>query len=168
MSDALWKAAVAGQLGAALETLERAFGACPDRLWQTEPADQSFWYNAFHTLFWTDLYTSGAVEGFAPPSPYTLDELEPGLHLPERVYSKAELTDYLAYVRRQAGARLAVVTDEEAAARARFSWLEMTVVEAWIYNIRHVQHHAGQLQRLLRDGGVIPPRWVRRGDIGSL
>jgi len=32
-----------------------------------------------------------------------------------------------------------------------------------LYNLRHVQHHAGQLQLLLRRAGVTPPRWVRQG-----
>ena len=58
--------------------------ACPDELWRVRlwddaelPGAAEFWYIAYHTLFWLDLYLSGAVEGFAPPAPFTLDELDP-------------------------------------------------------------------------------------------
>ena len=37
------------------------------------PAAAEFWYVVYHALFWLDLYLSGAVEGFAPPAPFTLD-----------------------------------------------------------------------------------------------
>jgi hypothetical protein len=52
-----------------------------------------------HTLFFLDLSLSGSVEGFAPPAPYTLSELDPAAVLPERVYTKAELEAYTEHCR---------------------------------------------------------------------
>ena len=40
---------------------------------------------------------------------------------------------------------------------------ELSVLEMHHYSARHVQHHAAQLNLLLRQGGVTPPRWVARG-----
>lgn len=40
--------------------------------------------------------------------------------------------------------------------------LEMSALEVVLYELRHVQHHAAQLNALLRIEGAEPPRWVRR------
>lgn len=52
--------------------------------------------------------------------------LDPSGVMPERIYSKAELT----------------------------------VWESLLYNMRHVQHHAAQLNLLLRQATNDAPRWV--------
>ena len=82
--DANWKTSLWQQFGAAIDMLENAVRACPDELWRVRlwddaelPESAEFWYIVYHTLFWLDLYLSGAVEGFAPPAPFNLDELDP-------------------------------------------------------------------------------------------
>jgi hypothetical protein len=80
------------QFGAAIDTLDSAIQACPDQLWRDrlwdhpgeQPGFSQFWYLAYHTLFWLDFYLSGSIDGFAPPAPFTLDELDPAGLLPER------------------------------------------------------------------------------------
>jgi uncharacterized damage-inducible protein DinB len=37
-----------------------------------------------------------------------------------------------------------------------------SLFELLLYNMRHVQHHAVQLNLLLRQGGTVPPDWVSR------
>ncbi|NNF08005.1 MAG: hypothetical protein HKN21_14675 [Candidatus Eisenbacteria bacterium] len=75
------------QFGASVDMLENAVRQCPDELWEGTSPDDGVWYLTFHTLFWTDLYLSGAVEGFHPPQPYGLEELDPTGVLPDRVYA---------------------------------------------------------------------------------
>src|SRR5437868_4335107 len=65
------------QFGAAIDMLENAVVACPEQLWSDRAQRPEFWYVVYHTLFFLDLYLSGAVAGFAPPAPFTLDELAP-------------------------------------------------------------------------------------------
>jgi len=80
--DANLKSSLWQQFGAAIDMLDNAIRACPDQQWRGRlwvhpselPEYSQYWYIAFHTLFWLDLYLSGAVEGFTPPAPYTLDE----------------------------------------------------------------------------------------------
>jgi len=82
--DVMWRAIIWRQFGAAIDMLENALRACPDELWSARlwgehserPELGEFWYVVYHTLFWLDLYLSGSVEGFAPPPPFTLDELD--------------------------------------------------------------------------------------------
>jgi DinB superfamily len=149
------------QFGAAIDMLENAIHACPDELW---PAgrNQGFWYIAYHALFWLDLYLSDSVEGFVPPAPFTRDEMDPAGKLPEIAYTRAELINYLQHGREKCRARIANLTPAQAQERCAFSWLEMSNAEALLYNMRHVQHHAAQLNLLLRQKtDVAPPRWVR-------
>ena len=59
------------------------------------PKFSEFWYVAYHTLFFLELYLTGTIDGFHPPYPFTLDELDPAGLLPEQVYLQAELLTYL-------------------------------------------------------------------------
>lgn len=73
-NEMLWR-----QFNTAIDSLRDALRDCPadlweQKLWQDEP-DQwvaagfsAFWYLGYHTLFWPDLYLTGAEEGFAPPA----------------------------------------------------------------------------------------------------
>ena len=106
--DANWRTSLWQQFGAAIDMLGNAVAACPDDLWRVRlwddaelPESAEFWYVVYHTLFWLDLYLSGAVEGFAPPAPFNLDELDPAGLLPERPYTRDELLAYLEHGREQ-------------------------------------------------------------------
>jgi hypothetical protein len=158
--------ALAGQFGAALDMLERAIDACPASLWGGANDWQAFWYLASHTLWWTDYYLSGDPAGFRPPPPFGKEEMDPDGKLPPRVYAKPELLAHLVHVRARLAAALAALTDERAAAPCGYPRKDFSVLELHAYNLRHVQHHVGQLQLLLRQGGVEPPRWVGRGATG--
>lgn len=107
-----------------------------------------------------DLNLSGSVEGFAPPEPFTLCELDPAGVMPERVYTKGELLDYLGHCRAKCRATLGALTEESARQRCTFDWVEMEFAELLLYNLRHVQHHAAQLNLLLRQTTDDAPRWV--------
>lgn len=144
------------QFGAAIETLEQALQAVPDDLWQR---DRRFAYMLYHALFFTDLYLSGSKDGFAPPAPFTWNELsfEPHTYEP---YSKAQLQTYLDFCRSKAKKALKDLSLAGALARCGFPRIDGTVVECYLYNMRHVQHHAAQLNLLLRQTTDSSPRWV--------
>ena len=158
--EEVWRGAVWRQFGAALEMLENAVRACPEELWGDRGRRPEFRHVAYHALFYLDLYLSGSAEGFAPPEPFTLDELDPAGRGPGRVYAKGELLGYLAHCRAKCRATVAALTDETARARRAFEWVEMDSAELLLYNLRHVQHHAAQLNLLLRQATDDAPRWV--------
>lgn len=158
-----WRAAVWGQLGAAIDSLERAIDACPDELWGDRGRNPEFWYVVYHTLFWLDFYTSGSEEGFAPPAPFTLSEMDPAGVLPDRVYTKDEMRRYLEHGRGKARARIAAMTEERASGTRRLgSSNEGSELELLLYNMRHVQHHMAQLNLMLRQVTDSAPGWVGR------
>jgi hypothetical protein len=116
----------------------------------------------FHTLFWLDYYVAQPVEGFHPPAPFGLEELDPAGILPPRVYTQAEMHTYLQHGRRSCRAAIANLTADRARQRYRFGTVDLTIDELFLYNMRHVQHGAAQLNLILRQNGTDAPRWVKK------
>jgi hypothetical protein len=164
----LWRDPLWRQLGAAVDMLEKAIRACPDDLWAAERRrGPAFWYLAYHTLFFLDLYLAPSPDGFAPPPPFNLDELDPAGVLPERPYTKTELLAYLEHGRRKARETLAALDEAAAAQPTAFPWLPaMPFAELLLVSLRHVQHGAAQLNLLLRQETDAAPAWVKRAVAG--
>jgi hypothetical protein len=164
-----WRTILWQQFGAAIDMLDNALLACPDELWGDRSEKPEFWYVVFHTLFFLDLYLSGSSEGFAPPAPFTMDELDPAGVLPERVYPKDELHPYLKHCRQKCRATIEALTDERAAQLCQFwewKW-EISFLELLLYNMRHVQEHSAQLSLILGQKIGWEAPWVSKAGTGD-
>lgn len=158
------------QFGAAIDYLAETMSACPDDLWRAplwqsqghRPERAEFWYVAYHSLFWLDLYLTGTEDGFLPPAPFALIEQYGDEPIPERVYTKAELQDYLVGCRQRCKATIDAMTNESAERLCVFSWGECTFYELLIYNLRHVHGHASQMSMLLGQNGIATRDYVTR------
>lgn len=152
--ESLWK-----QFGASIDMLENAVKMCPTAHWDTET---KFWYNAYHCLFFLDYYLTLEPKDFAPPPPFSFSEFED--RMPELTYSKDEVLSYLNFCREKCRKLISGLTDEI----ARSNWenesktMVYPVVEILLYNMRHVQHHAAQLNLLLRQEIDNTPDWIFR------
>jgi hypothetical protein len=160
------------QFGAAIDMLGEALRDCPDQLWDRrlweDQTDQwvaagfsTFWYLGYHALFWLDLYLTGAEEGFAPPRPFDLVEMEPHEKLP-RTYTREELLGYLEYCRGRSNEIISTMSSEEASRLCRFGWGELPFAELQLYNLRHVQEHGAQLRMFLGQQAGKSTLWVAR------
>jgi hypothetical protein len=158
------------QFGAAIDMLGDVLRDCPDELWEKrlwdDQSDQwvaagfsAFWYLGYHTLFWLDLYLTGAEEGFAPPEPFDLVEMEPGEVLP-RTYTREELLRYLEDCRRKCQETIGALSSEQAGRLCRFAWGELPFAELQLYNLRHVQEHGAQLRLFLGQQAGKATSWV--------
>ena len=156
MDDAL-KQVYWTQFGAAIDMLGNAIKACPDDLWDKH----LYWYNAYHCIFYLDYYLSEPKD-FVPPQPFTLSEFDPSGILPERIYTQSELLDYLDSCRKKCFDVIMSLTEISALKHWTNQYRSYPMAEMLLYNIRHVQHHAAQLNLLLRQNGADPPRWVSR------
>ena len=161
----VWRLALESQFVAAIDMLENAVRACPGREWDdaTLPVSQRFWYLVFHTAFWLDFYLSEREQGFAPPAPFTLAEFVAAGAYPEHAYTQQQLLAYLEHGRDKLRHRFALLTDEAAARLCPIAARDMSLLELHLYNMRHVQHHAAQLNLLLRQRTDSAPGWVGRG-----
>jgi hypothetical protein len=157
---AVHQAALWSQFGAALEMLGNAITACPEELWSDRERQPEFWYLAFHTLFFLDYYLADSEAEFSPPAPFTLDELDPAGILPDRVYSREELGEYLRHGRALCRRVIAETTEARMREECGFPRRSMNRWELLLYNLRHVQHHAAQLNLILRERTRSAPEWV--------
>ena len=150
----LWR-----QFGVAIESLHDALRDCPDELWEKnlweDQPDQwvaagfsAFWYLGYHALFWLDLYLTGAEEGFVPPAPFDLVEMEANEIRP-RVYTREELLGYLKTCRQKYQETILDLSTEQAYRVCQFPWGELPFAELLLYTMRHVQEHAAQLHLFL-------------------
>ncbi len=157
--DLIWQ-----QFGAAIDALDNAIVACPDELWDDRTQRPEFWYLAYHALFWLDYYLTADFKNFSPPPPFKLEELDPAGVMPEEPYTKEELRTYLGYGHEKCRTTIAAMTDEKALQPFKFGRVDLSFAELLLYNMRHVQHHAAQLNLILRQKAGSAPGWVFRAD----
>lgn len=158
LKTSLWQ-----QFGAAIDMLDDAISACTDQLWTAnlwddpdDPKYGQFWFVAYHTLFWLDLFLTGCGEGFAPPAPFIRGAL------PEKPYTKDEVSAYLKQCRHKCQGVIEGLTDERARQVCVFSWMEPTFLELQLYSMRHVQEHAAQLNLVLGQNSLPAGDWVAK------
>lgn len=149
--------AIGNQLGASIEMLENAVLLCPSDQWDTAVG---FWYIAYHAAFWTDYYLTTEPSQFQPPLPFTLSEFDPTGKMPDRAYTKAELLGYLAHCQQKATLLVSTLTIEKLGHRWVNDYKNFSLLEILLYNTRHIQHHAAQLNLLLRQTINNAPAWV--------
>jgi uncharacterized damage-inducible protein DinB len=158
-----WRSAIRQQFHAAIDMLANAIKACPESVWSGQGRG-AFWYLAFHVLFFLDLYLSSEGEPeFRPPPPFSRSELEDDVVVPEPAYRKDELLTYLEHCRKKLDAVMAAMTEAWVVQPCPFPYRKMSNGELLLYNMRHVQHHAAQLNLLLRQATNSAPDWVSKG-----
>jgi DinB superfamily len=164
LKESLWK-----QFGASIDTMEKAITLCPEDIFIS---NKRIFYITYHTLVFLDYYlTIPPPQNFSSPLPFTftnpaelpqnaIDDL-----VPDRLYSKQELLDYLSLSRNKCHQLIAGLTEEKIQ-HDRFiepfetGAMNYPILEILLYNMRHVQHHAAQLNLLLRQQINNAPKWV--------
>lgn len=155
------KPIIKSQYKASLAMLRQAIEKCPEALWTDASYQNPFWRLAYHTLIYTHFYLSPREEDFVPWDKFQKDLQLLGREIPgTRVYSRAELLDYLALVLDQVEIQVeALDLDTESG----FDWLPFNKLELQFYNIRHIQQHTGELCERLGAHGEVEVAWVGRG-----
>ena len=141
---------------------------CPQEYWDGKIAKYTFWQVAYHTLFFVDLYLSRNEASFQLREFHPQRRVEFTDGYPSRRFDKRELTEYVALCRQKGVETLAFETPESLEGESGFRWLQFSRGEAHLYNIRHIQHHTGQMSAFLRrvDEALQDPqavRWISTG-----
>ena len=155
------QAVLKSQYHASLSMLRETIDACPPELWTDASYVNQFWHVAYHALFYTDFYLQPsestfiawehhrAEHNFFQPrskatsiTPYSVDEV--------RAYCKHcdDLID-------SAVDRLDLDAPESG-----FPWYRMSKLEHQFVNLRHLQHHTGQLAERIRQATGRGIGWV--------
>jgi hypothetical protein len=118
---------------------------------------------AYHALWFLDHDLSAVERQFTPP-PFDIYNYELGIREPpfEDPYAKSEVREYLQHCRRICRTTIDRL-DHPGISRIHGSErIQANVVEVIVDQIRHIQHHAAQLNLLLRQTIDSAPDWVRR------
>jgi hypothetical protein len=143
---------------------------CPADSWNAKVAKYPFSQVVFHTLIFADLYLGHESEhefrrqAFHRENAELFGDYE---QLEDRepvcVYERQAIKKYLAFVREKAVQTVASETPESLAAQTQFPWRKIPRGEMYIYNLRHIQHHAAQLILRLRLDANVDVPWVGSG-----
>jgi len=145
------KSLITCQLGASLDTLKYCIEACPDGEWQEAHKDAPLSQVVFHTLFYTDFNLGRDSVPWKDQAFHKLhkdvfrdyEEMED--KIPVNLYEKAFCMDYLAHCTSKLKAVVAEETGESLAGASGIDFRKTCRAELYVYNLRHIQHHAAQL-----------------------
>ena len=170
LKQCVWK-----NFAACIDMLHNAIVMWPDDIWHT---NKKFFYNAYHCIVFLDYYLTAPPHNFIAALTYTITDInkipEDAIDdvVPDRMYSKKEMLDYLQSSWEKCRQLIAGFTEEkltqpwinqsedinlELASRDSLNY---SVLEILFYNMRHVQHHAAQLNLLLRQTVNNAPDYV--------
>lgn len=156
------------QYGAALSMLHHCVRGADAVTWQTTVGRFPFWHVTYHTLYFADLYLSRDEQSFCPPPFHRegynwlgVDFSNPA-NQPSAVkpYDQETMLAYVGLCRAKAKRVIEQESEASFAGCSGFSWLAFTRLEMHLYNIRHIQHHTGQLSAALRLRGNAGVEWV--------
>jgi hypothetical protein len=166
--DILWN-----QFGASIDMLINVVSNCPADYFTTH---KRFYYIAFHSTIFLDYYLTIPPKDFTPLLFFTqkpaherpidsIDDL-----IPDKEYSQQDIVNYLMHSREKCKSLIDSLSDEKLNERFKEgdepSDMDYPILEILLYNLRHTQHHAAQLNMLLRQDINLHFEWsFRAGDI---
>lgn len=152
LNGALWN-----QFGASIGMLINVISSCPDEYYS---AQNRFYYIAYHSALFLDYYLTWPPQDFSPILPFTQTPAEEspldsiGDLIPSRIFSKQELIGYLERSRDKCKNLIENLTSDRMSERFTEgdepSDMDYPILEILLYNMRHTQHHIGQLNMLVR------------------
>ncbi|MEH6679230.1 MAG: DinB family protein [Sediminicola sp.] len=164
----LWR-----QFGASIDMLINVIAKSPDDFFIKH---KRFYYIAYHSTLFLDYYSTFPPKDFSAMLPFTQMEMSQRPQeaiddlIPDRIYSKKELLRYLLEIRAKCKNLVEGLTDDKY--RQRFSEgngendMDYPILEIFLYNMRHTQHHVAQLNLLVRQELNVHMEWsFREGDI---
>lgn len=163
------------QFGASIDMLKNIIQLWPDQYWNL---NNKVYYLCYHTFLFLDYYLTMPPTNYTPPlaftiispdkvPPYAVDDL-----LPARLYSKNELLDSLQACRQKCKQVIFDLTEKNLEQQwidhpddiAGGVTLKYSVLEILLYNLKHIQHHTGQLNLLLREETGQAAAWISNAE----
>jgi hypothetical protein len=166
----LFKTIVRSQFEAALWMLNDCIERCPAEHWSGPTSiigKYEFWHVAYHTLYCTDYHLSRDEASLEYPSqfyPGGPDDLAD--EYPRRQMEQRELIRFASHCLSKLRNAIAAETSASFTEPSGFPRRSFSRGELYLYNMRHVMHHTGQLSAHLRRMNVAEahqPRWGSAG-----
>src|SRR5580698_6088469 len=142
------------QYHASLAMLRAAIERCPPGEWLSTAHKNAFWQVSYHALFFAHLYLQRDEAAFTKWEKHR-GELDGVRGEP---YTQAEALEYCEFCDRMVDDAVDALDLDRA--DSGFHWYRMSKLEHQFVNIRHIQHHAGQLIDRVRSTADVGIGWV--------
>lgn len=152
--------------------LENVVAKCPDSYLH---GNKRFYYLTYHSVMFLDYYLSIPPDKFSPLLPFSFLQKEDrpaesiGDMVPDKFYSKKELLLYIISSKAKAEELMNGLT-HPSSLNQRFTEgnkegdMDFPILEILLYNMRHTQHHVGQLHLMIRQDLDQHMEWAFRVD----
>jgi hypothetical protein len=169
MDDSTITAAIVSQYQATLAMFRSAVTTIPPARWNDATDRNATWRIAYHALYFTHVYLLGSEDAYVPWGPGLVEAegadepFELRADAPE--YSVEQILAYADAIEAMLPEFVPVRPYDGASG---ISWISISRFEHHLYNIRHLQHHTGQIAERCRasGGGGIP--WAGRGAAATI
>jgi hypothetical protein len=153
LQQSIWR-----QFGAGIDMLQNVIEHAPDDLLT---GNRRFFYLTYHTVMFLDYYLTIPPYNFQSGLPFKITEPEDrpidsvGDMIPERTYTRQELLGYVQSSRSKCRELIEDLSSDQNL-NLRFTEgdqdgdMDYSIIEILLYNLRHTQHHVGQLHLLMR------------------
>lgn len=162
-----FKAIIKSQYRAALEMVHECILHCEDELWYDKSYTNPTWRITYHALYTFRLYLYQRLEDYVPWQHHRkgLQYLSEDLKTTDmEPYSRKEMEDFLALCLEMISTVDQLKVDHP---ESGFHWYTCSKAEHLIVNLRHLQHHTGQLQDRIRNRQKEGISWVKVGTAKS-
>lgn len=143
-----------------MEMLRRVAERCLDDLWLDDSWGSPFWQQVYHVVYYLDYwlredYSSRRFLSLAFDKSLSADL---GRRSPDHL-TKIEFMEYLAKAEKKVE-RIFAALDDERLSRLIRPRSRSTYHDAILGQIRHIQHHVGQCNAILRRAGTRTVGWL--------
>jgi hypothetical protein len=143
------------QYHASLAMLREAIEHCPPDEWLNTGHRNAFWQVSYHTLFFAHLYLQRDEAAFKVWEKHR----GPGVGIAGEPYTQGEALEYWKFCDQMVDDAVDALDLDRT--ECGFSWYHtMSKLEHQFVNIRHIQHHSGQLIDRIRSAADTGIPWV--------
>lgn len=135
------------------EMLRECIEQCPDDLWESGQHPRCFWRIAYHAVYYTDRYLQPSSRKFKPWVEHQKDiQALWGDPPTEPIYTKDQVLAFLNLT----DSKLDAMIDrlDLNSEGSGFPLYKMPKLDLLMLNLRHLQHHVGQISELLMTRGI--------------
>lgn len=150
------------QFDPTFEMLAELVDTCPERVWASEKDLNPFWQQIMHVLNGIHFWFRQGEDIFVLPDMANDPFLDLGGR-PANPLQKDKVRDYQSLVSRQVESFFAKLDDSRLTERST-TYPEFTFADLVLMQIRHIQHHVGTCNAILRTKGAATVRWLGFGE----
>jgi hypothetical protein len=160
------------QLGATFKMLEYTIDKANETTWTARINNMPFWQICYHVLWFTDFYFHANQATFQPQSfdmegihNYWIKPDSQMIENQKHPISKSNMKAYCKYVRQKANQFIQGINGTYFTTPSPFEWHGFPKIDLVDYNLRHLQHHVGQLDIIVRRDQNIGNPWIMFDDL---